>query len=131
MKDINYFALFATLILCALGTFAFSAMAFLMVTRVLVDTVKLSKPASVELEVPSETEGEVHGPGGTDKVPAMLTAGEFVMSRGAVQKYGVKTLEGMNSAGGGTNQPKVIKDKVYAKEGGYIGDREKTPDCLC
>jgi hypothetical protein len=92
------------------------------------DTVTLSKPASVELEVPSGTEGGVDGPGGTDKVPAMLTAGEFVMSRGAVQKYGVKTLEGMNSAGGGTNQPKVIKDKVYAKEGGYIGDREKAPD---
>jgi len=92
------------------------------------NTVTLSKPASVELEVPSGTEGEVDGPGGTDKVPAMLTAGEFVMSRGAVQKYGVKTLEGMNSAGGGTNQPKVIKDRVYAKEGGYIGDREKAPD---
>ena len=91
------------------------------------DTVKLSKPAKVELEVPSEpsgTEGEVDGPGGTDKVPAMLTAGEFVMSRGAVQKYGVKTLESMNAAGGGTNQPKIVNNKVYAKGGGMIGQEK-------
>ena len=99
------------------------------------DTVKLSKPAKVELEVPSEpsgTEGEVDGPGGTDKVPAMLTAGEFVMSRGAVQKYGVKTLESMNAAGGGTNQPKIVNNKVYASVGGYVGNAELgkkgTPD---
>jgi len=87
------------------------------------DTVKLSSPAKVELEVPAGTgtEGEVDGPGGTDKVPAMLTAGEFVMSRGAVQKYGVKALEGMNAAGGGTNLPKMVKNKVYAAGGGYIG----------
>jgi len=85
------------------------------------DTVKLSSPAKVELEVSSGTDGEVDGPGGTDKVPAMLTAGEFVMSRGAVQKYGVKALEGMNAAGGGTNLPKMVKDKVYAAGGGYIG----------
>ena len=34
--------------------------------------------------------GFVSGPGGVDKVPARLTAGEFVMSKGAVQKYGVR-----------------------------------------
>ena len=84
------------------------------------DTAKLSKPANVELEIPSGTEGEVDGPGGTDKVPAMLTAGEFVMSRGAVQKYGVKQLEAMNAAGGGTNRPKVVDNKVRASVGGYI-----------
>ena len=50
--------------------------------------------------------GEVRGPGGVDKVPAKLTAGEFVMSKGAVQKFGVDTLSGMNAAGGGTNIPK-------------------------
>ena len=87
------------------------------------DTVKLSSPAKVELEVPSGTgtDGEVDGPGGIDKVPAMLTDGEFVMSRGAVQKYGVGQLEAMNAAGGGTNLPKMVKDKVYAVGGGYIG----------
>jgi hypothetical protein len=78
------------------------------------------------------TSGTVEGPGGTDKVPAMLTAGEFVMSRGAVQKYGIKTLEGMNSAGGGTNQPKIVDNKLYASVGGYVGDadlgKRGTPD---
>ena len=63
----------------------------------------------------------------TDKVPAMLTAGEFVMSRGAVQKYGVKTLESMNAAGGGTNQPKIVNNKVYAQGGGMIGTEKDIP----
>jgi len=46
--------------------------------------------------------GFVSGPGGVDKVPAKLTAGEFVMSKGAVQKYGANTFAAMNAAGGGT-----------------------------
>ena len=50
--------------------------------------------------------GFVRGPGGIDKVPARLTAGEFVMTRGAVQKFGVGTLSAMNSIAGGTNRPK-------------------------
>ena len=80
-----------------------------------------------------EESGQVEGPGGTDKVPAMLTAGEFVMSRGAVQRFGVKQLEAMNAAGGGTNQPKVVDNKVYASVGGYIGNliglgKKGTPD---
>jgi hypothetical protein len=36
--------------------------------------------------------GKVFGPGGVDKVPAMLTAGEFVVKAQAVQKPGVQTL---------------------------------------
>ena len=51
--------------------------------------------------------GSVPGSGNTDTVPAMLTPGEFVMSKGAVQEYGVDTLEGMNAAAGGTNIPTV------------------------
>ena len=62
--------------------------------------------------------GKVSGPSGVDKVPAKLTAGEFVMSRGAVQKWGVGTLAGMNAAGGGTNKPKM---------GGYEGGGEVSP----
>jgi len=79
--------------------------------------------------------GKVNGAKGTDKIPAMLTDGEFVMSKGAVQKYGVDTLEAMNAAGGGTNQPKIVDDTVYASVGGYIGNRKDfgkrgTPDPL-
>ena len=69
--------------------------------------------------------GFVSGEKGVDKIPAMLSDGEFVMSAGAVQKYGVDTLEGMNAAGGGTNKPKMISGTTYAAEGGYIG---KNPD---
>jgi hypothetical protein len=69
--------------------------------------------------------GSVSGPKGIDKVPAMLTDGEFVMSRGAVQKFGVNTLESMNAAGGGTNRPKIVSRKIYADGGGLIGLREK------
>ena len=64
--------------------------------------------------------GLIGGQKGVDKVPAMLTDGEFVMSRGAVQKYGVDTLEGMNAAGGGTNQPKIVSGTTYAAGGGLV-----------
>ena len=43
---------------------------------------------------------------GTDTVPAMLTPGEFIMSRGAVNKFGVDFMESVNAMGGGTNRPK-------------------------
>ena len=59
--------------------------------------------------------GRVSGPGGVDKVPARLTAGEFVMSKGAVNKWGSGTLAAMNAMGGGTNRPKM---------GGYEGGGE-------
>ena len=75
-----------------------------------------------------EEGGEVDGPTGIDKVPAMLTDGEFVMSRGAVQKYGLSQLEAMNAAGGGTNKPKMMNGTVFAAGGGHVGDRESAPD---
>ena len=54
--------------------------------------------------------GFVSGPGGVDKVPARLTAGEFVMSKGAVQKFGTNTLASMNAAGGGSNIPTITQE---------------------
>ena len=65
--------------------------------------------------------GVVKGKKGTDKVPAMLTDGEFVMSVGAVNKYGVDTLEAMNASGGGTNNPTITNGVTYAATGGRIG----------
>ena len=53
--------------------------------------------------------GTVPGSGNKDTVPAMLTPGEFVMSKGAVQKYGVNTMESMNAAAGGTNKPTLMR----------------------
>ena len=52
---------------------------------------------------------------GTDTVPAMLSPGEFVMSRGAVNMFGADTMMAMNKAGGGTNIPK------YGLVSGYSG----------
>ena len=57
---------------------------------------------------------------GTDTIPAMLTPGEFVMSRGAVQKYGTSTFASMNAAGGGTNRPKMLGGTLFASEGGRV-----------
>jgi hypothetical protein len=64
--------------------------------------------------------GFVSGPEGVDRVPAKLTAGEFVMSKGAVQEYGADTLANMNSAAGGTNRPKGNK----FEGGGLVGPSE-------
>lgn len=41
--------------------------------------------------------GLVDGPTGIDRVPAMLTAGEFVLNREAVQRLGIPFLQQMNS----------------------------------
>ena len=90
--------------------------------------------------------GFVSGPGGIDKVPARLTAGEFVMSKGAVQKFGVNTLASMNAAGGGTNVPTITQEYnqggsvqyleqeynqggvvQYLENGGVVGDVMKEP----
>ena len=51
--------------------------------------------------------GQVPGRGDKDTVPAMLTPGEFVMSKGAVEKYGADVLASMNAMGGGTNIPLI------------------------
>jgi hypothetical protein len=64
---------------------------------------------------------------GTDTVPAMLTPGEFVMSKGAVNKFGTSTMMSMNKAGGGTNKPKVISGTSFASGGGFVNSQPKGP----
>ena len=69
-------------------------------------------------------------PKGTDTVPAMLTPGEFVMSKGAVDAFGTDFMESLNSLGGGTNKPKRSNGTLYASGGGSTkeepGGRNKT-----
>ena len=69
--------------------------------------------------------GVVPGSGNKDTVPAMLTPGEFVMSKGAVSRFGTGMMAAMNSAGGGTNQGGPMYEG-----GGLVGDlssmKEKT-----
>ena len=59
-------------------------------------------------------------PKGTDVVPAMLTPGEFIMSKGAVDTFGTDFMEAVNSMGGGSNRPKKMDGTTYAAEGGSI-----------
>lgn len=69
--------------------------------------------------------GFVSGQKGIDKIPAMLTDGEFVMSRGAVQRFGLDTLMAMNASGGGTNIPRMIGGIPHAQGGGFFGNARK------
>ena len=76
--------------------------------------------------------GTVSGSGNKDTVPAMLTPGEYVMSKGAVQKYGRGTMESMNAMGGGSGIPSFGNGMMYASSGGEVptkkepGGRNKT-----
>ena len=73
--------------------------------------------------------GVVPGSGpNKDTVPAMLTPGEFVMSRGAVQAYGTDTLESMNAMGGGTNMPSLSFNAGGIVPGYNSGGEVKNPD---
>ena len=80
-------------------------------------------PAPQQTPEPMREGGMVPGKGpNKDTVPAMLAPGEFVMSRGAVQKYGADTMASMNAAGGGTNLPKRMNGITYAAGGGMMGE---------
>ena len=72
--------------------------------------------------VESQEGGQVRGEKGDDKVPAMLTDGEFVLSKDAVQKYGVDALLALNAAAGATNKPSVKEGVPAFKEGGPVGE---------
>ena len=53
--------------------------------------------------------GEVPGQGNQDTVPAMLTPGEFVLTKDAVNQIGADTLYNMNAAAGGVGKPSQQK----------------------
>jgi hypothetical protein len=60
--------------------------------------------------------GEVPGSGNTDTVPAMLTPGEFVLTKDAVNQVGADTLYGMNAAAGGVGKPSQQPKAKRAKK---------------
>ena len=60
--------------------------------------------------------GEVPGQGNTDTVPAMLTPGEFVLTKDAVNQVGADTLYGMNAAAGGVGKPSQQPKSKQAKK---------------
>ena len=59
--------------------------------------------------LPMNQGGEVPGQGNTDTVPAMLTPGEFVLTKEAVNQVGADTLYNMNAAAGGVGKPSQQK----------------------
>ena len=72
--------------------------------------------------LPFSAGGRVPGTGTKDTVPAMLTPGEFVMSRGAVSKFGMNTMKSMNSAGGGSGIPSLMNNGLFGySQGGGPG----------
>ena len=71
--------------------------------------------------------GERVSGAGPDTQLVALQPGEFVMSKGAVDTFGVDTMMNMNAEGGGTNTPKMAKvhsvgDVQAMQGGGMVGD---------
>ena len=60
-----------------------------------------------------------------DSVPAMLTPGEFVVTKDAVEKVGVDTLKGINAAAGGTNKPKLMEGTLGKGPAAKLGVMSK------
>ena len=56
-----------------------------------------------------------------DSVPAMLTPGEFIISKDAVKKIGIDTLKRINSAAGSTSQPTVKRISKFDQGGSVLG----------
>jgi len=74
--------------------------------------------------------GKVPGSGNKDTVPAMLTPGEFVMSKGAVNKYGTDTLENMNAAAGASGRDGASGATGGAGPAGAAGKEGTVPAML-
>ena len=69
--------------------------------------------------------------GEVDSVPAMLTPGEFVVTKDAVDKVGVDTLKGLNASVGATSKPSLLGSIGTDKEGNLktftkIGDKTES-----
>ena len=66
--------------------------------------------------------GSVPGQGNTDTVPAMLTPGEFVLTKEATEKYGTDTLESMNAAAAsGKKETSGTGRLIGSTIGGFTG----------
>tara|TARA_B100001769_G_scaffold36091_1_gene24154 strand:+ start:1628 stop:3253 length:1626 start_codon:yes stop_codon:yes gene_type:complete len=60
--------------------------------------------------------GQVSGSGNADTVPAMLTPGEFVISKDAVNQVGVDALKNINAAAGSTSEPTPYFEASIGRE---------------
>ncbi len=74
--------------------------------------------------------GIVPGSGSNDTVPAMLTPGEVVISKPAVDKFGLSNLLAINAAAGAKSKPKYRGGRFYANEGMAVPDLRFTPSMM-
>ena len=74
--------------------------------------------------------GIVPGSGNSDTVPAMLTPGEVVISKPAVDMFGLRNLLRLNNAAGKTNRPNISAGRYHANEGGEVVDYRFTPSFM-
>jgi len=74
--------------------------------------------------------GIVPGSGSNDTVPAMLTPGEVVISKPAVDKFGLSNLLAINAAAGAKSKPKYRGGRFYANEGMAVPDLRFTPSFM-
>ena len=64
--------------------------------------------------------GLVPGAGNQDTVPAMLTPGEVVISKPAVEKFGASNLLRLNENVGKKNKPRINNNRLYFNEAGQV-----------
>ena len=64
--------------------------------------------------------GLVPGVGNQDTVPAMLTPGEVVISKPAVEKFGASNLLRLNENVGKKNKPRINNNRLYFNEAGQV-----------
>lgn len=89
-----------------------------------------SGSSGAEAAIPPEAHaagGMIHGPGGIDNVPARLTAGEFVMTKGSVDHYGAGFMHAINArnfALGGLVDPAPL---AFAAGGSVPSGGSRTP----
>ena len=74
--------------------------------------------------------GLVPGRGNSDTVPAMLTPGEVVISKPAVDMFGLRNLLNLNREAGKSNKPSLNRGRFYANEGGEVKDYRFTPSFI-
>ena len=65
-------------------------------------------------------DGLVPGAGNQDTVPAMLTPGEVVISKPAVEKFGASNLLRLNENVGKKNKPRINNNRFYFNEAGQV-----------
>ena len=64
--------------------------------------------------------GLVPGAGNQDTVPAMLTPGDVVISKPAVEKFGASNLLRLNENVGKKNKPRINNNRFYFNEAGQV-----------